>query len=154
MITAGSPTKAREARMPPTSERRAAVHQRRLRVESGGAGDGSGRRPMATTAMIIAVATAAGSAVSQSGWSGPTNPTASSVPMTATAAKFVRLLSRKNATEGRAIVAASAPRDRVGAHAVAVQDPGADRKSAGTAGRDDRADAELRPGDLRRRAPR
>src|SRR3954451_4967223 len=71
----------------------------------------SGPRPMrgsSSTAPIVTIASAAGSAVSRSDLCGPT-PSAISVPTTATATKFTELLMRKNATVRRATLSAGIP---------------------------------------------
>ena len=61
------------------------------------------RRGTATTAASASVATAAGKAVSQRDRSGPTRPSAITVPSNATATKLTELLIRKKATDRRAI---------------------------------------------------
>ena len=103
------------------------------------------QRASSGTAAISATDSTAGSRVSRGERSGPT-PRNMTTPSTATATKLTELLMSRKATLRRAIVAAGIPR--------AAEDPRAEGDPAGAAGRDDRADGELREADLRARAPR
>jgi hypothetical protein len=103
-------------------------------------------RGTTSTAAIAISAPAAGTAVNQGDRSGPSTPTAITVPSTATAMKLTELLDQK---EGH-----RAAGDPLPAHAALTQDPGAQGEATGAAGRHDRAGAKLRQADLPAGAPR
>ena len=102
-------------------------------------------RGINNTSPITSPAAAAGTAVSQSEGAGPKTPTASSVPITATATKLIELLIRKKATERRAMRSAGMP------PSCRIQAPSA--RPAGAARGHDRAHRQRRPADLPARAP-
>src|SRR4051812_48408021 len=122
-MTSASPERriTTASRAPSTTAWRTATTPLRSRLSSGLA---SGPWPIcgsSRTAPIVTTESTAGSAVNNSDLCGPT-PSAITVPTTATATKFTELLSRKNATDRRAILSAGIPA-RLRIHAPSARPP-------------------------------